>query len=207
MNKERDLLPWILGGLSAATIAVAFAAVSTHREVPVPTPPVAAQAVPPASVSPPALPPPPTVQVGSAVDPESAPASAPLQARSAAQPEAQPGQIWVCTTKGVKTFSNNPCGEKATLLDVSPINTMSATPVLHYARAYGSEPRYAPGYADQGGPADDAQYSDDYGTESGGNSYTLVQGAGLVARRRSEHSHRPPPHQYPAHNSAPVRRN
>ena len=31
MNKERDLLPWIFGGLSAAAIAVAFAAVSTHR--------------------------------------------------------------------------------------------------------------------------------------------------------------------------------
>jgi hypothetical protein len=217
MNKERDLLPWILGGLSAATIAVAFAAVSTHRDVTSlsPTPLVAAQPVPPPPVSPQPQPlspqPPPTATPASAADPKSAPLSAPLQAQTAAQPEGQPGQIWVCTTKGVKTYSNNPCGENSTLLDVSPINTMSATPVIHYARAYGSEPRYAPGYADQGAPPDDEQYSDDYGSEAGGNSYTFIQGAGFVPRRRSEHPYRPPPHHYPApnsgHSSGPVRRN
>jgi hypothetical protein len=229
MKKERDLLPWILGGLSAATIAVAFAAVSTHRDVPTlsPAPVVAAQpaaaqsAVPPMPA--PAMPAPSTSQAPPpSAEPEPAPMPAPPQAQTAAEPEVQPGQIWECITKGVKTYSNNPCGEKSTLLDVSPINTMPATPVIHYARAYGSEPRYAPGYADQGASADDEQDSEDYGSEAGGNSYTIIQGAGFIARRRPEHSHRPP-HHNPAykpgnnsgnssgnnsgHSSGPVRRN
>jgi hypothetical protein len=217
MNKERDLLPWIIGGLAAATIAVAFAAVSTHRNVPslAPAPVVAAQPAVQPSVSPPASPAPAAAQAPPPALPDSAPALAPPEAQTAAEPEAQPGQIWECTTKGVKTFSNNPCGEKSTLLDVSPINTMPATPAIHYARAYGSEPRYAPAYADQGASDDDEQYSDDYGAEAGGNSYTIIQGAGFVARRRPPHSHRPPPHDNPGYNpghnsghtSAPMRRN
>jgi hypothetical protein len=204
MNKQRDLLPWILGGLSAATIAVAFAAVSTHRGAstapasPVAAAPVVAQpaVLPPVATQ--ALPPPSTAQV-------SAPApvldAVPDSATMPAQPQA--GQIWECTTKGVKTFSNNPCGEKSTLLDVSPINTMSATPAVHYAHAYGPEPRYQ-SYPEQGAPADEEQYSDDYGSEAGGSSYTVIQG--LVARRRPEHSHRPSPHHNSGHASAPARR-
>jgi hypothetical protein len=238
MNKERDLLPWILGGLSAATIAVAFAAVSTHRDVTAlspplaPTPVVAAQPAVPPPISAPAMPAASTSPVAApSAEPDSAPMPAAPDAQTAAQPQVQPGQIWECITKGVKTYSNNPCGEKSTLLDVSPINTMPATPVIHYARAYGSDPRYAPGYADQGAPADDEQYSEDYGAEAGGNSYTVIQGAGFVARRRPEHSHRPPHHDpgykpgnnsqngsgnnsgnsrpgnNSGHNSAPVRRN
>jgi hypothetical protein len=229
MNKERDLLPWILGGLSAATIAVAFAAVSTHRNVPTlsptlaPTSAVAAQPAMPLPMPASAMPAPSTSQAAPpSAEPDSAPMPAPPQAQTAAEPEVQPGQIWECITKGVKTYSNNPCGEKSTLLDVSPINTMPATPVIHYARAYGSDPRYAPGYADQGAPADDEQDSDDYGAEAGGNSYTIIQGAGFVARRRPEHSHRPPHHNpgykpgnnsgnspgnNSGHNSGPVRRN
>ena len=241
MKKERDLLPWILGGLSAATIAVAFAAVSTHRDVPAlspalsptlaptalaptalaPTPIVAAQSAVPPPASAPAMPAPSTSQAPpTGAQPDSAPMLTPDPAQTAAEPEVQPGQIWGCITKGVKTYSNNPCGEKSTLLDVSPINTMPATPVIHYARAYGSERRYAPAYADQSGSADDEQDSEDYGTEAGGNSYTIVQG--FVARRRPEHSHRPPHHNSgykpgnnagnspgnnAGHNSGPVRRN
>jgi hypothetical protein len=207
MNKERDLLPWILGGLSAATIAVAFAAVSTHREAPTLASAPAAEARPTMrpSVAAPPIPPPSTAQASvPASAPDSAPMLAPPQAQTAIESAVQAGQIWECTTKGVKTFSNNPCGEKSTLLDVSPVNTMSATPAVHYAHAYGSEPRYAQVYADQGAPADEEQYSEDYGAEAGGNSYTVVQG--FVAHRRSEHSHRPPPHHNPGHASGPARR-
>jgi hypothetical protein len=213
MNKERNLLPWILGGLSAATIAVAFAAVSTHRNATTLAPPttaVAAQTAARPSDSTPALPPPSSAQA-SAPDstPTSVPDSAPMlmaaQTQTAVEPPVQAGQIWECTTKGVKTFSNNPCGEKSTLLDVSPINTMSATPAVHYARAYGSEPRYAQGYPDQGAPAEE-QYTEDYGTEAGANSYAVIQGAGFVAHRRPEHSHRPAPHHNPGHTSGPARR-
>jgi hypothetical protein len=116
------------------------------------------------------------------------------------QPEAQGGQIWVCTTKGVKTYSNNPCGEKSTLLDVGPINTMNATPPNRYPRGYEPQPRYAPAYNDQAPAADD--YSEQYESETGATSYTIVQGLAFVPRRRAEHPHRPPHH----HNSAPVPR-
>src|SRR5229473_1518228 len=106
MNKERDFLPWILGGLSVTAAAVAFTAISTNRtpsQKVSPAPLVASQ--PLASSTAPSSPAP------AAAAPESAPASpvsepdplqvptpAPMQA--AAQPEAQGGQIWVCTTKG-----------------------------------------------------------------------------------------------------------
>lgn len=209
MNKERDLLPWIFGGLSAAAIAVAFAAVSTHRA----TPPVAPQviaALPPASPS--ALPVATTAQVAPpAAQPDSAPLpappSAPPQPQTTIEPDVQAGQIWECITKGVKTFSNNPCGEKSTLLDVGPINTMPPA-ATHYARAYGPDPRYATGYPDQSAPSDADDYSDQNAADTDGNSYTMVQGVGLVPRRRAANIHRPhPPPAPPAHhNPGPVRR-
>jgi len=200
MNKKRDLLPWIFGGLSAAAIAVAFAAVSTHRAAPT----LAAQVVaarPPASAA--TLPAASTVQAAQpAAQPDSAPPiPAPPQAQTAVQPEVQAGQIWECMNKGVKTFSNNPCGEKSTLLDVGPINTMSPSP-MHYARSYGTEPRYAAGNPDQSAPADAEEYSDQFAADTGANSYTIV---GVVPRRRPEQIHRPPsPPTH--HNPAPVRR-
>jgi hypothetical protein len=210
MNKERDLLPWIFGGLSAAAIAVAFAAVSTQRSVPASAPQVMA-AQPAASPS--ALPAVTTAPAASATStaaqPDSAPMVALAQSQSAAQ--AQAGQIWECMTQGVKTFSNNPCGEKSTLLDVGPINTMNPA-TTHYARAYGAQPRYAPGDSDQSAPAGSEDDSDSYGADSGANSYTIVQGVGFVRRRRPENLHRPyappaPPAPPAHHNSSgPVRR-
>jgi hypothetical protein len=204
MNKERDLLPWILGGLSAAAIAVAFAAVSTHRAEATLAAPLVAAAQAPAS---PATLPAATTALAppqgapSAAQPDSAPVSAPpqAQAQAAIEPQLQAGQIWECTTKGVKTFSNNPCGEKSTLLDVGPINSMSPPPAIRLG-AYGPQPRYAAGYPDQGASND--QDSDQTSGDAVGNNYTIV---GVVARRRPEQIHRPPPP--PAHhNPAPVRR-
>jgi hypothetical protein len=214
MNKERDLMPWIFGGLSAAAMAVAFAAVSTHRATPALAPQVIA-AQPPAS--PPALAVATTAQVAPpAAQPDSAPPSAlpsaqpstPPPPQTAVEPDVRAGQIWECMTKGVKTFSNNPCGEKSTLLDVGPINTMPPAPT-HYARAYGPDPRYAAGYPDQSAPADaDDDYSDQSAADTDANSYSTVLGVGLVPRRRAEHRHRPyaPPAPPAHHNSALVRR-
>jgi hypothetical protein len=205
MKKERDLLPWILGGLSAAAMAVAFAAVSTHRATPALAPQVIAAQSP---ASPPALPMATTAQVAPpSAQPDSAPPSAPPQPQTAVEPDVQPGQIWECMTKGVKTFSNNPCGEKSTLLDVGPINTMPPS-ATHYARAYRPDPRYAAGYPDQSAPADADDYSDQNAADTDGNSYSTVLGVGLVQRRRAENIHRPHPVPAPPahHNSAPVRR-
>jgi hypothetical protein len=206
MKQERDLLPWIFGGLSAAAIAVAFAAVSTHRAAPTLLPSAVAA---PALASAPALPAPATAQAppqsaAPVAQADSAAVPAPAQAQTEVEPAARAGQIWECSTKGVKTFSNNPCGENSTLLDVGPVNTMSPIPAVHYARAYSPAPRYAAGYADQNA-ADPEDYSDPAAGDAGGNYYTIVQGVGLVSRRRPEHLHRPAP---PAahHNPALVRR-
>jgi hypothetical protein len=217
MNKERDLLPWIFGGLSAAAIAVAFAAVSTHRDAPTLAPQVAATqaaAAPPALPALPAQPAQPLAMTAQAAPPATPPDSAPPppQTQTALAPDVQAGQIWECVTKGVKTFSNNPCGEKSTLLDVGPINTMPPAPTT-YARAYGSDRRYGAGYPDQSASADDDEYySDSDSADTGGNSYSTVLGVGLLARRRQQHSHHPyaPPASAPPpahHNSSgPVRR-
>jgi hypothetical protein len=208
MNKERGLLPWILGGLSAAAIAVAFAAVSTHRTAPsLPSQVVAAQplASPPALPAPTIAPAPSPAAALSPTEPNPVPSSTPPppQVQNAVAPEMPGGQIWECVTNGVKTFSNNPCGEKSTQLDVGPINTMSAAAAIHYVRAYAPEPRYAPGYTDQSARGDADEYPDESAAETGGNSYTIVQGVGFVPRRRPEHHNpMPPPH----HNPAPVRR-
>ena len=212
MNKQRDLLPWILGGLSATAAAVAFTAISTNRPAtssPAPAPPVASQplassALPaPAAASPASVPAsapaaPPVSAPVSAPDPARVAAAAPLQASD--QPEAPGGQIWVCTTKGVKTYSNNPCGEKSTLLEVGPINTMSATPLNRYPRGYDPQPRYAPAYNDQAAHAE--EYSDQYGSDTGASSYAVVPGLAYVPRRHIDHPHRPPSHHQ---NPMPVR--
>ncbi len=204
MDKERDFLPWIFGGLSAAAIAVAYATVSTHSAAPTLRPQYAAAQAPaspttlptartvPAAAAPAANP----TAAPPAAHPASATLSGPPQAQTGVEPE-QAGQIWECMTKGVKTFSNNPCGEKSTLLDVGPINRMSPTPVMHYVRAYGP---------DQSAPAADEDYSDQYAADTGGDSYTFVQGVGLLPRRRRpEQIHRPP--SAPARSSAPPQHN
>jgi len=71
--------------------------------------------------------------------------------------------------------------------------------------AYAPEPRYAPAYSGSDSAADQESYSDPVSAESGGNSYTIVQGVGFVARRRPEHHphHRPMPNH---HNSGPMPR-
>jgi hypothetical protein len=205
MNKERNLLPWIVGGLTAATAAVAFTVISTNKTA---TP--SAQPTPVVASQPPSSPVPTPLAVPPAAPPAAAPASEPDPAQTqppvalqaAVETQAQGGQqIWECTTKGIKTFSNNPCGGKSTLLDIGPINTMSATPAIHYPRGYAPEPRYATAYTDQA-PADADENSEQYGSESPATSYAIVRGA-FVPRRRPEHHHRPPYH----HNMVPVRRN
>jgi hypothetical protein len=212
MKTERDLLPWILGGLSAAGIAVAFAAVSTHRDATISPPRVIATSVPAAalpadysqqgSAQTPAAPRPATTQAAPLPAEPNAAASVPPLSQASVVPEVPSGQIWECTTNGVKTFSNNPCGDKSTLMDVGPINTMAA---IHYMGPYGSQPRYAAGYPDQSGSGAD-EYSDQYAADTGGSSYAIL---GVVARRRPVQFHRPPVQPAPPshRNPAPVRRN
>ena len=218
MKKERDLLPWILGGLSLATVAAAMTVVVVGNPLtPRGTSPsadtaqvTAEPASPPLSPASVALPATAVLPQTGAPSAESAslagiPASLPADQTSAAtEPPVESGQIWECTTNGVKTFSNNPCGENSTLLQVRSINTMNPAPEVHYARA---EPRYAPQYADPNANGDPNAYgqddSDQGNGDYAGNSYGVVQGYAFLPRRRAEHPHRPESH----HNSGSVRKN
>ena len=212
MNNQRNLLPWILGGLSVVAVAVVITVASAGKTVapslrpagvatapvtsapdsvslPAPAAAVADVAAVPAVAAMPAL----------AAEPAVAETAPPPAAQATAEPAVQNGQIWECMTNGVKTFSNNPCGEKSTLLEVRAINTMNPTPVVRYARAYAPEPRNSPGYADQNNYSDPEVYSEQAPAETGVNSYAIVQGFAFLPRKRPEHRHRPPPH----HNTGP----
>jgi hypothetical protein len=211
MNSQRDLLPWILGGLSVAAVAAVITVASAGKTASSLRPAGAATAQAasaPDSVSSPAPAAAATVATVAAVPAVPAVAeTVPLpaaQGPAAAEPALQTGQIWRCETNGVKTFSNNPCGEKSTLLEVRAINTMNPTPVIRYARANGPEPRYSPGYADQNNYSDQEVYGEQGPAETGVNSYAVVQGFAFLPRKRPEHPHQPPPHHS---TGAPPRRN
>jgi hypothetical protein len=210
MYKQRGLLPWILGGLTIAGVAAAII-VSSGRPVtpslPQATAPISAPVSPPLPTPAAEAAPAPATQVASAVEAADMPdASAPVptaQAQTPTEPTVQSGQIWECTTNGQKTFSNNPCGEKSTLLEMRAINTMNPTPEVRDARAYGREPRYAPQYTDQNAYGDQNAdgdqnayagqdtYAEPGNGEYGGSSYAVVQGLAFLPRRRPEHPHRP----------------
>jgi hypothetical protein len=212
MNNRRNLLPWILGGLSVAAVAVVITVAFAGKTVPGMRPAGAATAQETSAPDSVSLPAPATVASVAAEAAMPAVATVPAvaetvpppaaQAQAAAEPALQAGQIWECMTNGVKTFSNNPCGEKSTLLEVRAINTMNPTPVVRYARANGPEPRYSPGYADQNSYSDQEVYGEQGPAETGVNSYAIVQGFAFVPRKRPEHPHRPPPH----HNTGPPSR-
>lgn len=69
-------------------------------------------------------------------DPSAATGAAP-PAPAAAVPHAAPAnQIWECTTKGVRTFSSNPCGEHPTVRELNPINVMEPAPMYRVTHTY-----------------------------------------------------------------------
>jgi hypothetical protein len=192
MGKERDLLPWILGGLLMAGAAVAIGIGASHRgtanltsgpasaPLAMPMPAAATVTAAPAEAVTAATPAPPAEVIATTPEVRVTPAA-----------EAS-GQIWQCVTNGVKTFSNNPCGDKSALLAIGPVNTMSP-PALHYARAYApayaSEPRYTQP------DAQTAAYAEqDYPDTVGADNYVVLQGFALAPRRHPEHPHRPPHH-------------
>jgi hypothetical protein len=208
MNKEPDLLPWILGGLSIAVAAAAIGFVNSRTaravtaQAAAPTmaqTSIAASA--PASAPVAAPTPAPDLAAGSqgpqTQQPPTPPMPAPMLA--GAEPPTTSGQIWECTTNGVKTFSNNPCGDKSTLVAMRAINTMNAAPPPQRYPRYGAPPAYSTQYADPSAYADQDSYADqDEASGYAGNSYAVIGGFRPLLKRR-EHSYAPPPH----HNSGP----
>jgi hypothetical protein len=146
MNKETDLLPGILGTLLAASAAAAIIAGSTHTSASlVTTASQAMRAMPepvPAAVSVPA--PMRAVSAG----PSSPAAAAVIRPNK---------QIWQCVTNGQKTFSNNPCGENPSVLNLGAVNGMDPTPLLPLGRSYAADFGAAPDYSDSA-PVESSAY-------------------------------------------------
>jgi hypothetical protein len=194
MSRERDLLPWILGALSLATLATAITLGMNHRtaarNLSAPLQAIAASL--------------PAAPVHTVTEPAPQPASldTPVAATHADDPSPplanrtspQNGQIWECMTNGQKTFSNNPCGAKSTVLDIGPVNTMEATPAFHAGRSYAPPPS---GYAPEYSSAPDDTYADGQGSaQSSGATYFGVPYAIRIKpqHRRPDYRHenRPP---------------
>jgi hypothetical protein len=161
MRKDIDLLPWILGALTLAIVAVAIAVGTTHGSAPT------ASQMPNQTAAPP-LPAVVTIE-----------APPPAQVQPVAAPVPSVGQIWECTTNGQRTFSGKPCGDKSTLRDLGPLNIMNPTPILQPSRTYQADASYAPDYS----------YPDTQQTAD--NSYPAVIGIPYAARMRSERTYRP----------------
>ena len=135
MEKERDLLPWILGGVLLTTVAAAVDFVATER---------------PAAATPSA-----TVVVAqstprSAVPPGGNALSAPIAVSAVSTTAAAPppaNQIWECNIGGRRVFADSPCGAHASIRELSPMNTMAASnPVAVYYAAPSAA--RGPGYPD-----------------------------------------------------------
>jgi len=210
MKNQTGLLPWVLGGLSVAAVAVVITVASAGKTAAPSLSPEGAASAQAAAPNSPSLPAAasaatvatepavatvaaaPTVVPTSVPDPE----TVPPPTAQAQEPAVQSGQIWQCVTNGVKTFSNNPCGEKSSLIEVRAINTMNPTPVARYARTYAPQ-QYSPAYADQNTNSDEDAYGEQ-GADTAANSYTVVQGVAFLPRRRPDHPHhRPPFHHNP----------
>jgi hypothetical protein len=183
MDKDRDLLPWIFGGLSMATVAMAITLGSTYG-----TAPSNLQAS--RQIVPHALPVAEATVRATAQAPAASQAPTAAQIQTAAPPAEPSSQIWECTTNGQKTFSDNPCGEKSSLHDIGPINGMDPTPILPRARALGPESSYQPEYSYPGEQADSYAGEQQFAN----NVYPVFVGNPYREHRRPDHGHRPQNH-------------
>jgi hypothetical protein len=196
MDHNRDLFPWIFGGLSMATVAIALTVGSTNGTAPknsqAPSQ-TTAHTLPEATTAPA---PAPTLAAAQIQTPASSTLTSPTLTsptpapQTLAPPMESNGQVWECTINGQKTFSDNPCGDKSSLHEIGPINRMDPTPILPHARSYAPESSYQPEYSYQGGQEDSApgeqQFSD--------NSYPVFVGIPVHEHRRPDHPHRPHGH-------------
>jgi hypothetical protein len=185
MGKDRDLLPWILGGLMMATVALAIAVASTNRIAPRNSPTLSQPATQTLPATLPAIAPAPASEQA----PPPSVAAAPIQAMTPTPPAEPSVKIWECTINGLRTFSNNPCGDKSSIREIGPVNTMESTPNFRFDRAYGPESGYQPDYP-YSSPEDSSPQ------ESPDSSYPAVIGIPFHQGRRPDHAHQPrQPHQ------------
>jgi hypothetical protein len=112
------------------------------------------------------------------------------QIQTAAPPTEPTGRVWQCTINGQKTFSDVPCGDKASVREIGPINRMDPSPVLSQTPSYGRQESYQPEYSYPGEQPD----SNAGEQPLAGNSYPVFIGIPIHERRRPDHAHRPHEH-------------
>jgi hypothetical protein len=162
---DRDLLPWILGGVLITTGAIAAAIQFTGHSTGLVIAPRSAPAASAGGGAGSALMVPAEAAIASVPPPASAPASAPAPAAAAQSgsaagvaavpqpPAAQAssadsaspppaGQIWQCVVNGQKVFSDKRCGNGASVMQLGDLNVMDV-PAAPPQPFYG---RYPPGY-------------------------------------------------------------
>jgi hypothetical protein len=192
MDKDRDLLPWIFGGLLTAAVAMAITLGSTYGIAPKnsPAPSQVTARTPPETEAPraPAAVPPLTLAAAQTLTAARTPAAGQLQGAS---PPVEPNsQIWECTINGQKTFSDNPCGDGSSLREIGPVNRMDPTPILPRALSLVAESTYQPEYSYPGEQVDPYAGEQQFAS----NSYPVFIGIPFYERRRPDHGHRPHSH-------------
>jgi hypothetical protein len=189
MDKGRNLLPWILGGLSMATVAIAINVGWAKGIAPTnsPAPSQTAAHILPDAEARSALAPAP------AAEPAPEPTLRVAQIRPVIPPIAPNAprnhQIWECTINGQKTFSDNPCGDKSILREIGPINRMDPTPILPPSRASVPESSGHSYSSEQANSYPSEQQSGD-NSYPADNSYPVIVGIPFDGRRRPAHEER-----------------
>jgi hypothetical protein len=183
MDKESNLLPWILGGLMIATVTVAIIVDSTGRIAPKNLQALshtATQALPAILPTPNRTPAPVPAPVPTVT-------AAPIQPVS---PPIVPGNgIWECRINGQRTFSDNPCGDHSSRREIGPINGMEP-PLLRQARSYEPKSSYQPEYP----YASEQEDFDPTEQEFANNSYPVFVAIPFQERRGPNHTPRPHGH-------------
>jgi hypothetical protein len=129
-SADRDIFPWVFGGLLLVLVAIAIGYTSRNQShLPASVPRIQSSAAPlPAQVSRP-----PTVT-----------------ARNSGAPTPVPRRVWECAVNGQRTFSDSPCGTTSTVRQLSEVNRMDPTPVPPAVTYYNPpSPSYAPNYTAQ----------------------------------------------------------
>jgi hypothetical protein len=196
MDKGKNCQRWILGGLSMAAFAIAISVGWTKDIAPNNSPALnqtIAHLLRDADVT-----------IAPAPAPTPAPTLAVAQIHRVTSPIEQHRQIWECTINGQKTFSDYPCGGKASLREIGPINIMDPTPILPNSRTHvpesSGQPRYsdpshqADSYPSEQQSADNSYPVDDSYPVFVGNPFGERRRPDHEERRRSDHEHRPQSH-------------
>jgi hypothetical protein len=129
-SADRDIFPWVLGGLLIVLVGIVIGYTSSK------------QSNLPASV--------PRIQSSVAPLPTQVARPSTVTARNSGAATPVPRRVWECAVNGHRTFSDSPCGTTSTIRQLSETNRMDPTPVPPPVTYYNPpSPSYAPNYTAQ----------------------------------------------------------